>query len=536
MDTTVLVIVVAVIAAALAGGLGLVLGMQRGRSSDAAQQAEVQSARLRIDALQRDAEALRAEIGVRVQEERALAERRVAETRQLGERAAAQVRQDGEAALAQAKSEAQARLSDERAEHVRRLAELREEAEADLALERRRAGERLEELRADQKRLSDEFDALSRKALEANSRVFLQQAEERLKRSQTEGAAELQKRQDAVQQLIEPIQKTLDTVKSEMTTAEKARLEANAALAEQLQIMRQSSEALGSETRNLVNALRAPQVRGRWGELQLRRVVEAAGMLNHVDFDEQLHHDTDEGALRPDLVVHLAGDKRVVVDSKVAFSGYLEAMEATDEAVRAQRLQAHARHLRKHIDDLGAKEYWDVVAGSPEFVVMFVPAEPFLVAALDQDATLYEYAFERNVVIATPSTLIALLRTVGHAWRQDQLAQEAQQIFAVGKELHKRLGTLGGHLAKLGRSLNTTVEAYNKFAGSLDRNVVTQARRFSALQGLEEVLTDTSPVEALAIPPSKTDLYDDGLAAIEAAPADARFASADVTSIVDRLS
>ncbi|MFC7788869.1 DNA recombination protein RmuC [Microbacterium sp. MAHUQ-60] len=522
MDTSLLVIVVAVIAAALAGGLGFVLGMLRGRSSDAAARAEVQSARLRTESLEREAEALRAEITARVQDERTIGERRLAEARAAAEQA-----------VARTKEEAAARLNEVRGDHVRRLAEVREEADADVAAERARAAERLEELKADQKRLADEFDALSRRALEANSKVFLQQAEERLKRSQSEGAAELQKRQDAVQQLIEPIQKTLDTVKSEMTTAEKARLEANAALAEQLQFMRQSSETLGSETRKLVNALRAPQVRGRWGELQLRRVVEASGMVNHVDFDEQLHHSTDEGALRPDLVVHLAGDKRVVVDAKVAFSGYLEAMEATDDTVRAQRLEAHARHLRKHIDDLGAKEYWDVVAGSPEFVVMFVPAEPFLAAALDQDSTLYEYAFERNVVIATPSTLIALLRTVGHAWRQDQLAQEAQQIFAVGKELHKRLGTLGQHLAKLGRSLNTTVDAYNRFAGSLDRNVVTQARRFSALQGLDEVLTDTSPVEALAIAPQKADLYEleQGADPHE----DERYARADVGEITHRL-
>ena len=522
MDTSLLVIVVAVIAAALAGGLGFVLGMLRGRASDAAVRADAQSARLRTESLEREAESLRAEVAVRVQDERALAERRVAEARAAGEQA-----------VAQAKSEAEARLTEVRAEQVRRLAEVREEAEADVAAERRRAAERLEELKTDQKRLSDEFDALSRRALEANSKVFLEQAEERLKRSQSEGAAELQKRQDAVQQLIEPIQKTLDTVKTEMTTAEKTRLEANAALAEQLQFMRQSSETLGSETRKLVNALRAPQVRGRWGELQLRRVVEASGMVNHVDFDEQLHHSTDEGALRPDMVVHLAGDKRVVVDSKVAFNGYLEAMEATDDTVRAQRLAAHARHLKKHIDDLGTKEYWDVVAGSPEFVVMFVPAEPFLAAALDQDSTLYEYAFERNVVIATPSTLIALLRTVGHAWRQDQLAQEAQQIFAVGKELHKRLGTLGQHLAKLGRSLNTTVDAYNRFAGSLDRNVVTQARRFSALQGLDEVLTDTSPVEALAIAPQKADLYEieEGTSVHDGE----RYASADVGEITQRL-
>ncbi|MEV7632176.1 DNA recombination protein RmuC [Microbacterium sp. NPDC089318] len=524
MDTIVLVII-AVIAAALAGALGLVLGAQRGRSADAGREAEAGASRLRIAALEREAEGLRAEITARVQDERALADRRVAEARQLGE-----------SALADARREAQERLEHERAEHARRLAEVREEADADVLAERRRATERLDELRADQKRLADQFDALSRKALEANTTVFLQQAEERLKRSQSEGAAELQKRQDAVQQLIEPIQKTLDTVKSEMTTAERARLEAHASLAEQLQIMRQSSDTLGSETRNLVNALRAPQVRGRWGELQLRRVVEASGMVNHVDFDEQLHHSTDDGALRPDLVVHLAGDKRVVVDSKVAFSGYLEAMEATDDAVRAQRLQAHARHLRKHIDELGAKEYWDVVAGSPEFVVMFVPAEPFLAAALDQDATLYEYAFERNVVIATPSTLIALLRTVGHAWRQDQLAQEAQQIFTVGKELHKRLGTLGQHLAKLGRSLNSTVDAYNRFAGSLDRNVVTQARRFSALQGLDDVLTETQPVEAQAVAPQKSDLYEIEVGGdTELSAAEERFAGIDLGEISRRL-
>lgn len=520
MDTSLLVIVVAVITAALAGGLGLLIGAQRARTTDAAARAGLESARLRAEALEREVVGLRGEIAARVQEERDLGERRVAEARRLGE-----------AAVADARAQAQARLEHERAEHAGRLAEVREEAKAEVEAERRRAAERLEELKADQKRLADEFDALSRRALEANSKMFLQQAEERLKRSQSEGAAELQKRQDAVQKLIEPIQKTLDTVKTEMTTAEKARAEANAALAEQLQFMRQSSETLESETRNLVNALRAPQVRGRWGELQLRRVVEASGMVNHVDFDEQLHHATDDGALRPDMVVHLAGDKRVVVDSKVAFNGYLEAMEATDETVRAQRLQAHARHLRKHIDDLGSKEYWDVVAGSPEFVVMFVPAEPFLAAALDQDASLYEYAFERNVVIATPATLIALLRTVGHAWRQDQLAQEAQQIFTVGKELHKRLGTLGQHLAKLGRSLNSTVDAYNRFAGSLDRNVVTQARRFSALQGLDEVLTDTSPVEALAIAPQKPDLYDG-----ESGDAgDERYASADLGEIAQRL-
>ncbi|UWF77220.1 MULTISPECIES: DNA recombination protein RmuC [Microbacterium] len=532
----IVLVVIAIVAAALAGALGFVLGRQRGQASGTAEQAELVAARLQIDGLRRDVEAARAETSGRVEEERRLGAQRVAEARELAEAALAEVRRD-----------AAQRMQDERAAHERRLAEVRAEAEKDVLEERRRAEQRIEELRADTKRLADEFEALSKRALDANAKTFLAQAEERLKRSQSEGAAELRRRQEAVEKLIEPIQKTLDTVKSEMTSAEKARAEANAALTEQLQFMRQSSEALGSETRNLVNALRAPQVRGRWGELQLRRVVEAAGMLNHVDFAEQEHHRTDEGALRPDLVIHLAGDKRVVVDSKVAFNGYLEAMEATDETVRMQRLQAHARHLKKHIDDLGTKEYWDAVAGSPEFVVMFVPAEPFLTAALDQDATLYEYAFERNVVIATPSTLVALLRTVGHAWRQEQLAQEAHQIFTVGKELHKRLGTLGQHLATLGKRLNSTVEAYNRFAGSLDRNVVTQARRFSALQGLEDVLTETDPIETLAIAPQKADLYltegrekltaeTEGLATeTESLEAPVRYASADIKEITERL-
>lgn len=439
---------------------------------------------------------------------------RIAEVERDGAAAVEQERARSSALLDELRAAHQAtlvRLADERAERdvelTERAVSAKISADLELAAERRRGQTQIEEMRADHKRLADEFEALSARALEANSAAFLAQAEERLKRSQTEGAAELQRREDAVKQLIDPIAETLTSVQGEVVTAERARAEASATLTVQLKNMLESSAMLNAETRKLVNALRSPQVRGRWGELQLRRVVEAAGMINHVDFEEQSQHETDEGRLRPDLVVHLAGDKRVVVDSKVAFSGYLEAMEATDEAVRTQKLTSHARHLRKHIDDLGGKEYWDAVNGSPEFVVMFVPAEPFLTAALDQDSSLFEHAFARNVIIATPSTLVALLRTVGHAWRQDQLANEAQQIFAVGKELHKRLGTAGDHLSRLGKSLNSTVENYNKFARSLDTQVVTQARRFSALQGLEPVIDGAKPVEALATPPQKSDLY-----------------------------
>lgn len=397
----------------------------------------------------------------------------------------------------------------ERDRHIERVAELKAEADLRVVEAQEQAKRQIDELRLDQKRLADEFEALSRQALATNSKQFMEHAEERFKRAQEAGQAAFEQRETAVKQMVEPIAKSLESVKQEVTNAEKARGEATAALTEQLHTMRRSSDQLTTETRQLVTALRAPQVRGRWGELQLRRVVEAAGMLNHVDFVEQESVRTDDGLRRPDLVVRLSGGKQVVVDSKVAFHGYLEALEARDDQTRAIKLTAHARHLRKHIDDLSSKAYWEVVDGTPEFVVMFVPAEPFLTAALDEDPTLFEHAFAKNVVIATPSTLVALLRTVGYAWRQERLAGEAQQIHEVGRELHKRLGIVGGHLQTLAKRLNSTVTAYNSFANSLDRNVVTQARRFSELQGVPEAFEAPVLVESLAVAPQKSDLYNE---------------------------
>src|SRR5690606_12251425 len=291
--------------------------------------------------------------------------------------------------LADVERTAAERLADAERVAAERVADVERTAAERLRAEQEAAQLRLAELRQDQQRLKDEFTALSAKALEANSEAFLRQAEERLKRAQETSQSELAKREEAVRQLVEPLARTLGEVRTEMTAAEKARAEAHGALAEQVRAMQSSSEALRSETAQLVTALRAPQVRGRWGELQLRRVVEAAGMVAHVDFTEQETLRTDDGLLRPDLVVHLPGEKNVVVDSKVAFNGYLEAMEAKDDTVRAKRLEAHARHMREHIDALGAKAYWDALAATPEFVVMFVPAETFLNAALEQDPTLW---------------------------------------------------------------------------------------------------------------------------------------------------
>ncbi|WNB85029.1 DNA recombination protein RmuC [Cellulomonas sp. ATA003] len=287
--------------------------------------------------------------------------------------------------------------------------------------------------------------------------------------------------EEAVRELVEPLHRTLAEVRAELGTAERARLTGQAALAEQVRAMRESSEALRTETAGLVTALRSSQVRGRWGELQLRRVVESAGMVAHVDFVEQAPVRTDDGVLRPDMVVRLAGGKSIVVDAKVAFLGYLEASQTTDESVRRARLAAHARHFRRHVDDLAAKRYWDQFAPAPEFVVMFVPAEAFFHAALDQDAALFEYAFEKNVVIATPTTLLALLRTVGYAWRQDALAANAQQVLTLGKELHARIATLGGHLTRLGRAIDGAAGAYNQTVSSLETRVLVSARRFTDL-------------------------------------------------------
>lgn len=279
--------------------------------------------------------------------------------------------------------------------------------------------------------------------------------------------------------LVTPLRDSLTAVRDQLAEVERGRLESDVALRLQVDEMRRSSEQVRTEANQLVTALRAPQVRGRWGEMQLRRVVEAAGMTEHIDFIEQ--PTTDDGRLRPDLLVRLTSGRTVLVDSKVAFNAYLEAGEARDEATRDARLKAHARALRTHVDQLAAKQYWSAFAPTPEFVVCFVPADPFLDAALGQDPALLEHAFERNVVLATPSTLVALLRTVAYTWRQRELASNADEVHRLGKELYERLTTLGGHFAKLGRSLAGAVDAYNDAMGSLERRVLSKARQLQSL-------------------------------------------------------
>jgi DNA recombination protein RmuC len=303
----------------------------------------------------------------------------------------------------------------------------------------------------------------------------------------------------------------LERVQQQLVSLEVGRHGTDAALREQLRGVAETSRELRTETAQLVTALRAPQVRGRRGEMQLERVVEAAGMAEHVDYDTQVTAPGGGPAQRPDLVVRLAGGKRVVVDAKVPISGYLDALEARDEATHDERMRAHARHLRRHVDTLAAKQYWQRFSPSPEFVVCFVPADAFLDAALREDPALLEHAFSRDIVLATPSTLVALLRTIAYSWRQEALAANAAKVHDLGRELYKRLATLGGHFDRLGRSLGGAVGAYNDAVGSMERMVLSKARQMNEL-GVVDPGTTLKEVEPLtdAVPRQTTapELFD----------------------------
>ena len=280
-------------------------------------------------------------------------------------------------------------------------------------------------------------------------------------------------------------------------------------LKQQVEDVRHSTDTLRRETATLSTALRRPQVRGRWGELHLRRVVELAGLVDRCDFSEQLSTTDADGTRRPDLVVHLAGDKHVVVDAKVPLDAFLDATGADSDEQRAHHLTRHARQLRAHVDALSGKAYWRAVTGTPEFVVLFVPGEPFLSAALDAEPTLLEYAADRKVVLATPSTLIALLRTVAYAWTQETLNEKTQEIHDLGRELYERLSTMSGHLDRLGRSLNGAVSSYNRAVGSLENRVLVSARRFEDLGISGHPIESPAPLVDVARPLSAAELLDE---------------------------
>ena len=300
-----------------------------------------------------------------------------------------------------------------------------------------------------------------------------------------------------VEQLVGPMRETLARVEQQLRESDVARATSHAELAQQVEFTRRGAEQLREQTQALVTALRRPEARGRWGELQLRRVVELAGMAAHVDFDEQV---IVTGGQRPDMVVRLAGGKNVIVDSKVSLSAYLEAASATDEATREARLAAHARHLKAHVDQLAAKAYWSALQETPEFVVMFIPGEAFLAPALEHDPGLLEHALARRVHIATPTTLVSMLRTVQYAWQQEKLSENARAVFDLGRELYDRLSGLGRHLERVGKSLTSAVGSYNQAVGTLETRVLVSARRLAALGVVDAELSAPEPISDTARP------------------------------------
>jgi DNA recombination protein RmuC len=306
-----------------------------------------------------------------------------------------------------------------------------------------------------------------------------------------------------VESLVGPMRETLARVEQQLRESDLARTKSHAELAQQVEFTRRGAEQLREQTQALVTALRRPEARGRWGELQLRRVVELSGMASHVDFDEQV---VVEGGQRPDMVVRLAGGKNVVVDSKVSLAAYLEASAAADDANREERLDAHARHLRSHVDQLGAKAYWSALPETPEFVILFIPGEAFLAPALERDPGLLEHALARHVHIATPTTLVSMLRTAQYAWQQQALSENARAVFELGRELHDRLSGMGRHLDRVGKSLTTTVGAYNQAVGSLETRVLVSARRLASLGIVAGDLPAPALVEETARPLSAPEL------------------------------
>ena len=336
--------------------------------------------------------------------------------------------------------------------------------------------------------------------LVARSRAAGVEAEARLLRERLAAADAAAGRRDDVAVTVAPLREALGKVEGHLRDLEHDRVAAYSALTEQVRAMAATGEALRDQTRSLVTALRAPQARGRWGEMQLRRVVELAGMVEHCDFTEQATVTGDHGTLRPDLVVRLAGGKQVVVDAKVSLAAYLEAADAHDPDVVEARLQAHARHLREHVRGLAAKEYWRSFEPTPEFVVLFVPGDAFLAPALERDPLLLEDAMAAKVMVATPTTLIAMLRTIAYAWQQEALTENARSVFELGRELYRRLGTLGEHVDRLGRALTRSVDDYNKLVGSMERTVLVQARRMAELQLTDADLPALRPVEAAIRP------------------------------------
>jgi DNA recombination protein RmuC len=340
------------------------------------------------------------------------------------------------------------------------------------------------------------FGELARDSLQSNSEVFLQLARERLTRQQLDASQALKERESAIEALVRPIRDALAKTEAQIQSIERDRIDSFATIRAQMEVLASGQSTLSRETRNLVTALRRPDVRGQWGEITLRRLVELSGMTAHVDFTEQEHRNTDSGAIRPDMIVHMPERRDIVVDVKTPLDAYLAAVEAQDDAERGAQLRRHAQIVGLRVRELSSKQYWSQFERSPDFVVLFLPGDQFLSAALQENPGLLDDSMRQNVMLATPTSLVALLKAVSYGWKQTVLAANAEEVRRLGEELYKRLAVFGEHLGKLGKSLGSSVEAFNRAVGSLEQQVLPSARRFPEL-GLR-VNREIDPIEPVA--------------------------------------